>query len=306
MNLVFLVVVCEGEEKLARDAIASLKWSCEGHQAELVLLDDGSPSRVGRNLEKWASSLGLRARTVELPKSKGFRGSAYRAFLALSEVAKSGLDCDLVVKIDADALVLRRDLGDFLAGACPDRRGLFGVEKTMRWRDGVLFAADQLPLGFTRDEHDGVIQRKWRFGRTRPVWWSDIGRAAVRQGFKFRFVPGCFWFLGGDTLRALQTSGYLERDQHPFGFVFNDDLLLTAAVLAVGHPTIDVATLSPGWRGTMSMTEDMPLEAVVAVNPFVIHPLKDRPAAWTRREDLRLRLLDAADQAASRAPEPSE
>ena len=288
MKLAVFMVVCEGEYEVGWEAALSLLRSCKEHDLSLFFLDDGSPSHVGRRLgERLQAERVFPTEYIELEKSLGFRGSARRAFLGLQHIARSGKNFDVVVKIDADALVLREDLGDFIASACPDGRGLFGEQHAMRWRDRLLYVADQLPAGFNRQVIDGTIQRRWRLSRTKPVWWSDLARRALRNGFRFQYIPGCFWFIGGQTLFTLDAAGFLERDQTVHGFVFNDDLLLTTAVLAVGHPIVDLATLTPSFGGTMGMSERVPLDEVIRRRPFVVHPLKNKPEAWKRREELR-------------------
>lgn len=288
MRLALFFCVCEGEYEIAWEALVSLLRSCKQHEVALFILDDASPSRVGKRLaERVKSERDMPIECIELEKSLGFRGTAWRAFHGLAQIAKAARNFDLVIKIDADALVLREDLGAFIATACPDGRGLYGELRAMRWRDRLLYAADQLPAGFTREAVDGVIQHKWKLARRKPVWWADVGRRAFRNGFRFGYIGGCFWFLGGQTLATLHGAGLLDRDQAQHGFVFNDDLLLTTAVLGIGHPVVDLATLSPSFGGTMSMSERFPLDEVLRRRPFVVHPLKNNPEAWQRREQLR-------------------
>ena len=288
MKLALFMKVCEGEYDIAWDALMSLAQSCKGADITLFVLDDASPSRVGKRLtDKFHETTQNPVDCLELPQSLGFRGSAQRAFLGLDRIASSGQEFDMVVKIDSDALVVRQDLGAFLEKSCPNGLGLYGEGNTMRWRDRVLFLADFLPMGFKRELVDGVIQRQWQLNRTSPVWWADFGMKALLNGFQFNFIPGCFWYLGGKTLQKLKEVGYLSRDQSKYGFVFNDDTLLTVAVYAINHPVVDLTSLSGHWKGSMSMTEDTPLEAVKHIHPYVVHPLKNNLKAWERRQELK-------------------
>jgi hypothetical protein len=289
MKLVAFLVICEGEFELACEALHSLLWSCANFDVRVMLLDDGSPSKVGQQLKaRFASD--VRVDCLELPRSLGFRGSAIRAFSGLNWIASQAPDTDLVVKIDADALVLRSDLGAFMAKTCPDQMGLCGELHTLRRRDALLYLADQLPLGFRRAMAGPVIQHRWELKRWRPVWWADLGRAALVNGFRFKYAPGCFWYLGGKTLRALAEGGYLARPQDVQGLVFNDDVLLTTAVHVLGHPVIDTAR-SQGWGDTMGMSEKAPLDLILRERPYVVHPLKNNADAWQRRKDLAARGL---------------
>ena len=288
MKLALFMTVCEGEYEMALDALISFIQSCQGADITLFVLDDASPSRVGKRLaDKFHEMTQNPVDCLDMPQSLGFRGTAQRTFLGLTRIASSGEEFDMIVKIEADALVVRDDLGTFMEKTCPNGLGLYGERYTMRWRDRVLFLADFLPMGFKRELVDGVIQRQWQLSRTSPVWWSDFGMRALLNGFQFDYIPCCFWFLGGKTLQKLKEVGYLSREQSKYGFVFNDDLLLTTAVYAISHPVVDLTTLSEHWKGSMSMTEDTPLAAVKHIQPYVVHPLKNNPKAWERRKELK-------------------
>ncbi len=290
MKLAIFMKVCGGEYEIAWDSLTALADACAEANITLFVLDDASPSRVGKRLtEKFSEMTKNTVNCYELPKSLGFRGSAYRAFLGLDRITNSGEVFDIVIKIDADALVVRRDLGNFIEKVGSNGYGLYGVSNPMRLRDRLLYLADFLPIGFKRKKIEQVIQRQWQLNRVSPVWWTDFGSKALCNGFRFNFIPGCFWFLGGKTLQRLKEVGYLSLDQSKHGFVFNDDLLLTTAVYAINHPVVDLATLSfsPHWYGTMSMGENTPIETIKTLKPYVLHPLKDNPEAWERRRKLK-------------------
>jgi hypothetical protein len=287
MKLALFMKVCEGEYTIACEAMISLIESCLGTDMSLFILDDGSPSQVGRRLvEKSRETAVKSADCLELPQSMGFRGSAYRAFKGLDWIAQSG-KFDIVVKIDSDALMLRNDFGAFLKEVCPNKTGLYGLGRSVRDRDRVLYWADQLPIGFKRKNIDGVIQQEWQFNRTYPVWWADIARKALANGFQFHFIPGWFWFIGGETLKVLQQAGYLSRDQSRHGFVFNDDILLTTAVCAIDHPVVDLATRSTYWGKFQRLTAHSSPTLVKSCQPYVVHPLKNNPTAWEQRRALK-------------------
>ena len=190
MKLAVFLKVCEGEYDIDWDALMSLAQSCKGADISLFVLDDASQSQVGKRLaDKFYEATLNPVDCLELPRSLGFRGSGQRAFLGLERIASSGEAFDIVVKIDADALVVRNDLGDFLEKSCPNRLGLYGAGNLMRWRDRLLYLMDYLPMGFNRALVDGVIQREWQLSRNYPVWWIDFGRRALLNGFRFTTFP---------------------------------------------------------------------------------------------------------------------
>ena len=109
------MTVCEGEYDLAWDALTSFTQSCTSANITLFVLDDASPSRVGKRLaDKFHEMTGNPVDCLELPRSLGFRGTSRRLFLGLERIANHGEAFDIVVKIEADALVVRDDLGNFL------------------------------------------------------------------------------------------------------------------------------------------------------------------------------------------------
>jgi hypothetical protein len=126
-------------------------------------------------------------------------------------IAQSERSFDMVVKIDADACIVRKDLLPFLKATCAFGIGLYGELYPMRTRDRVLLLADYLPLGFARERHGDVIRRRGQLRRLFPVWWSDFGWRALMRGFRLEYVAGNFYILGGKTLRKLDAAGARAR-----------------------------------------------------------------------------------------------
>lgn len=288
-KIALLMAVCEGEFELAADGLESFVTACPDIISEFWVLDDASPSHVGEQLVKRFTELTQQSgQVIRLSKSLGYLGMAERLFLALQNIASGSQSFDVVVKLDPDAFVIRQDLGKAIFELCQNQIGLYAPKHDMRHRDSLLYLADLLPFGFKRNQVDGIMTKKWELNRTYPVWWSDIGWRALNNGFRFRYAPGSFWFLGRKTLNSLYAAGYLTRKQDKHGFIFNDDLLLTSVVHAIKHPVIDLGSLSPSWNQTLSMDEQTPLSLLETIHPFVVHPLKNNPSAWKRRDDLRV------------------
>jgi hypothetical protein len=285
MKLVLLMAVCQAEERLARDSLRSLVQACGGAQWRLQLVDDASPSHLGQRLAaEWASQAPLGVDLLELPEPRGWHGMAYRLFLGLDRIARwSGGDVDWIVKLDPDALVLREGLLSLLASQPYDCAGLLGVECAMRKRDAALVLADLWPCGFRRRPRGVTMDHDWQLGRWRPVWWTGLGLRALAQGFRFHYIPGGVFFLGGRTLNRIAQRGYLSLQQDGrHGLVFGDDLLLSMAVRAVGDPIVDLGRYHPGWAN-VSLSPTASVETILAAEYFVVHPLKDNDRDWPRR-----------------------
>jgi hypothetical protein len=288
VRIALLICVCEGEESIAWDVLSAAGQCFAQAEVSLFVVDDASPSRVGQTLvDRFAKTFGQSASCRVLPKSLRFYGTAERLFRGLSDIASSGKDFDAIVKLESDICIVRQDLLAFVEQVCPDGVGLYGERYGMRARDSLLLAADLVPAGFARERVDGIIQRKWRFGRLFPVWWADIGRRAFLRGYRFGFIAGSFWVLGGKTLRKMAESGWLARDYGKTGFVFADDVLITVAAHAVGDPVVDLGKVSPHWGRYLSITDETPTEAFIPKKPYVVHHLKNHAVGWKRRQEIK-------------------
>jgi len=309
MDIALIMMVCERDEAIAWDVLsAAAEAQSSGTRLTLFMVDDASPSHVGRRLlQRFADAGGQAGDSYEMPTALGFHGCAARLFLGLDRIAASGRPFDMVVKFDPDVCVTRQDLFRFLReSACPNGVGLYGERYPLRRRDAALLLADLLPFGFARKRVGPAIVHKWKVRRPYFVWWSDVGYRALRNGFRFDFITGSFWALGGKTLKRLADSGWFARSDAKNGLLFGDDVLLTMAVHSIGDPIVDLRDVSHNW-GFLGTTEDDPIDPMLMRRPYVVHHLKDRPKAWERRRLLKDALWkgrDAADEGASpRAPD---
>lgn len=303
MRHAILMYVCEGEQAIALSALRSLARACPGLSFDLFLVDDGSPSRVAQRLARSLPPEISLGRLIELPRSLGYRGCIERLLLGARAIVDSGVPYDWILKLDADALVLRADLGRHLAAVCAGATGVWGCVFPMRHRDRLLLLADLLPAGFRRRTVDGTIRRDWELRRWRPVWWLGIGLRAFRHGFRFRMVPGSFFVWSGATLRKIAAAGLLDRHRTGrHGFVTSeDDILTTLLTLAVGDPLHDLQDRHPTW-GLVRMPRTQKLEELLAADPFLVHPLKaDGPLLALRAElEQRIGLPPQASDASAR------
>ena len=297
MKLLIFYGLYEGEKTIAPHALGQLLTILAGHEVDVLILDDASPSRVGEQTKaRFAGPGPGRIDVLRLEHSTGYRGSIDRMFRALQWVAQTGRTYDYVLRVDADIHFCRADLAALFAPGRLPAQGIVGQPLVMRQRDFVQVLADVLPAGFRRHRTpDGKIEHKWELQRCRPVWWHTIGWRALIHGFRGVIVPGSFIVIAGATLAALHNRGWLDRPRTSLGLVFGDDTMLSIATRAVGHPVIDVRTLLPDWSCSLFIGPTTTAEAVRTAGHYFIHPMKD--AAWAN--DLRQALpLEGANPAA--------
>ena len=280
MKLLIFYGLYEGEKTIAPHALGQLLTILAGHEVDVLILDDASPSRVGEQTKARFTGQGPgRVDVLRLEHSTGYRGSIDRMFTALHWVTQTGRTYDYVLRVDADIHFCRADLASlFTPGRLP-MRGIIGQPLVMRRRDFVQVLADVLPAGFRRHRTpDGKIEHKWELQRCRPVWWHTIGWRALRHGFRGVIVPGSFIVIAGATLTAFRDRGWLDRLRENLGLVFGDDTMLSIATRAVGHPVVDVRTLLPDWSCSLFIGPTITATAVRSAGHYFIHPMKD--AVW--------------------------
>jgi hypothetical protein len=194
---------------------------------------------------------------------------------ALGWAARDSRRFDYVIRVDPDIFFQRRRIASLFSSAeCPTQGTIAAVIEYRR-RDFIQVIADALPGGFRRRKRDGTIDRKWEFVPFRRVWWADIGRRALLNGFRRTVTPGAFIAIAGSTLREMATKGYFDRDHSDAGLVFADDALIGIMTKAVGHPIFSITDFIKDFRMNLFVTESQSLDSINAMNYDLIHPLKN-------------------------------
>lgn len=167
---------------------------------------------------------------------------------------------------------------------------MVGPTIEMRLRDFALFLADQLPFGLKRTVNDGVMSHDWALRRTRPVWWHDIGRLSLLNGFRGRMVPGVLQIIAWRSIVEMANRGWLSRPRSSTGLIFQDDLVLTAMVKALGHAVLDISDVVDNFKCELFLAENATAADVIERGLDLVHPLKDNDWAHSLREVLQKRL----------------
>jgi len=271
-----MTFVYEADHKIAFDLLDSVVRSCKGVEIDLYFTDDASPSNLGRKIVSWCNDVGVNAICLRDEKNLGYRGAVYRTVRLLKTIADQDKSYDVIVRIDTDALVIRHGLGDVLRQVCNDRFALYGVIQYMRRKDGLGLILDLIPFGLKRQfDSSGRIARSYSFSRYRPVWWWRIGFLGIFHGFRFGFVQGSCYFLGGGVPEKLKMLGYLDCfDQNRFGLITSEeDVIVSLMCRAAGVRIHEMDRSDPSWRD-MNSIGDAVLSRDPALLPYVIHPLK--------------------------------
>ncbi len=278
--------VYEAERSFAAATLAGLLDVLSDHDVTVDIQDDASPSHLGRTLARQFSKR-ARVRSSRLERSLGYHGMAERVVSFFHRTAASGESYDYVLRVDADLHFASRRLGALIASKRMPDRGLVGHLFSMRKRDYALWLADLTPAGLRRHvRKDGLMEHHWELRRTRPVWWSDIGRSALRRGFRGRMAAGGFQILSWPTLMELHDRGWLRRDRRSTGFIFQDDVLTTTMVQALGHPIVDLGEVDDEWKADLGLFPGTPIDELRSLD--LLHPLKDNAWAHEVRASLPL------------------
>jgi hypothetical protein len=281
--------VYEAEKTFAQQTLGQLLDILQSHDVHVLVLDDASPSFVGKSLQ--AAFVGRQRVTFEVirnEKSSGFRGAMDRTLFAFRHLAGNPQEFDYILRVDADLFFNRKDLaGIFESGLLP-KQGMVGTFAEFRGRDFIQLLADLLPLGFRRRQVNGVVEHKWELKRMRPVWWWDLGLRAIMNGFRRRFIGGPFQIIAGTTLREWAGRGWLDRKPLAgLGLVFGEDVMSNVLVKALNHPLVDLAELVPDWACDMAINPHKGGPEFIQANRYyLVHPLKGDAWGLRLRQEL--------------------
>lgn len=286
MKCAVLIPVGPGRAEIDRlaDTLDSL-FHHEPAVSHVVLVDDAWPARDLETLHAFPD--GCRMVSVVNPR-KG-RGNGWSGGLAVG--IQAGLrwiarhaDCDIVLKLDTDALVIApfverigRDFSEH-AGACMlgyvpnDQCTAPALRKLQRpltvWRRTSSPRPRLQCLLFRHDRH-----------RRRLI------RAAVRNGYPLgAYCQGGAYALQASALASMLHHGALD---HPLLWVWTpcgEDVVLTLSVYASGGNVVSLE--GPGrairtWHKSLPDTPDR----LIAQNAAIIHSVKSH--AGTKENDIR-------------------
>jgi len=291
MRLAIMTFVYEDDRDIALDMLESVLRSCSGAVIDVFLTDDGSHSHVGDYVVDWCRSAGVRAICLRNSRNRGFRGAVERTIRLMKAIAEEPTAYDIILRIDTDALAIRHGLGESLRVSCTDRHGLYGVIQRMRLKDRIAFLIDLLPIGPKRQIRNGRIGHSFRSLRFSPVWWWGLGIRGLLRGFRFTFVQGSCYLLGGDVPRDLMKLGFLDRfSERRYGLVTSEeDVMVTLMCRAAGLRFYDLDRLDPTWREVNRIGEgvlDCPFDRL----PYVVHPLKSTAEHVVLRANIKRRM----------------
>lgn len=291
-----LTFVYEGDRELAFDTLDSIIRSSPSVDIDFYFTDDGSPSRVGDALTAWCIERGFVGHCIRYESRMGYRGAIDRTLSLLREIALTSEQYDFILRIDTDALVVRKGIAASFAEHCVDSKGLYGVQRRMRVRDAAALLLDLLPVGFKRKRSSGIVEHSYAFTRLRPVWWWQVGLRAIVRGFRFKFPDGCCYVLGGELPHVLHKTGALDlyRANHYGLITSEEDVILAMMCHASGLKVHDLASQDPTWS-QMNWIRARVLDAPAESIPFVVHPLKGTPDDLALRAQIRSRLALFAD-----------
>lgn len=294
MKLAVFFGVYEAEKDFAHQTLGQLLEILQQHDVHVFVLDDASASRIGEALaQAYAGRNQVSFEVVRIEKSSGFRGAMDRTLFAFRHLASTAQDYDYILRVDADLFFNRKELARLFESDRLPKTGMVGTFTRFRARDYVQLFMDLLPFGFRRRKVDGVIEHKWEFSRSKPVWWWDLGFRAFWNGFDCTFVGGPFQIVSGQTLAELSAKGWLDRQPLlGLGLVFGEDVMSNILVKALNHPLTDIASLVADWSCDMAYNPRKgDWQEIQAQGYYLVHPLKGD--AWAMQVRRQLEMLQS-------------
>ncbi|GAB2516125.1 hypothetical protein [Microbulbifer agarilyticus] len=278
VKIAVMTFAYEGDREIGFDMLNSLLRSFGNTKFDLYFTDDASPSRLDRDITSWAEQHNLVAKCIRYEENLGFRGAGERTLSLLKLIAQQPVDYDLILRIDTDALVIREGLDKELYRAFSDKDALYGVLKPMRPKDRIGYLLDLFPFGFKRKLDGHRLSKRFSFSRFSPVWWWRAGVSALIKGFKFHYVEGSCYFMGGNFPKVLLKSGFLDLfDKKKHGLITSEeDVLVTTLCRAAGSPLIETDNIDARWR-RVNIIGKKAVEEPVDNLPWVMHALKATP-----------------------------
>lgn len=290
MKLLILFQVWEGDKNIAPLTLGQFLTIVSGHENDVLIFDDASPSRLGDRLATLFGGKGPgRIDVLRSEHSTGYTGTIDRLFEALHWVVRCGRTYDYIVKVEPDVHFCRRNLASLFDPGILPEFGIVGPTHRMALRHFVQVLADLLPAGIQRRRGPGgTIERDLEFKRFRPVWWQGIGWRALLRRFTGVMVPFPFVVISCKTLAAMNAQSWFDLQRSQIGAVFADDVVFTMAVQALGHGVVDISTLLSDWSCNLFISPTATAQTAREYWRDLIHPMKDTAWANALREELPL------------------
>lgn len=288
MRLLFCLMVCEKDWKVAHSTIERLGEVMGPRKFDVLLFDDASPSRVGdRLVAHFAGKLPAKISVVRAEHSKGYYRLIENLMVLFGVAAQSSEPYDMVIRIDPDIHIVSNSFGSFFDQDVWPRQGIVSLVFQSRWRDFVQFFNDISPVGFRRKRVNGVGMHAWQFAGFRRVWWAWHGWRALFRGYWRQVTPGAFMAVPWATLQEMKRRGMFEQSHEEMGLIFGDDLIFGILVKSLGHPIVNIRDLLPQFRWNLWLRRGQPLESIQARDITLLHPLKDDP--WSHQVRAKIR-----------------
>jgi hypothetical protein len=288
----FLMLVGPGEAEMALDnlshALRLYPDSCA------CVRDDATQDGTFRALQSFAEEYPGRVCLSRNETPLGYFGCGVSMFRCYEHIARAHPDCEIWIKLDPDACILRCGLDDLarrkFAEFGPGMLGSYRIGPSGAIRGHSVhaksIAQDFLLLG--RDSATGRL----RFGR--PFYAPYFLRALFHGYMPGHSALGGAYILHRSTVYKLHESGFLRSIPDDASCHTKlEDVLVSMGVKAIGHALIDINNPASGRLETwLQYAPPFPFAAdeVIAKRYLVIHPVKNTREGNALRRELR-RLL---------------
>jgi hypothetical protein len=276
-----LISVCDKDSEIASEAIASIVDGVDVDRLTLTIVDDASVGRAGESIAAHLGGMFSKIDIIRMAESRGFRGTSERFFTGWKHIH----DCmsgDYMIKLDPDALCVRAGFLDQIAAMNPAYPA--GHMRSMRRKDAVAWILDLAPIGLKRRSRGAWIEKDFRLGRWRSVWWRKMGITALFRGWRFYFPNGGCMVIPRDVVSRVASQFLDHADFSRFGLMTSeDDVLAAVAAHAVGE-SFQNLRISDCNAMSLWIHSSLSFSQALEMGLWVVHPIKkmDDPfrTAW--------------------------
>lgn len=272
-KIAFMMVVGPNESRMAIESLDSIRYFYPND--DIWILDDCTNDGTFNHLKSWAEK--NRAFINRNKKPNGYLGLVNSLFSLFLDILNSGIDYEIIIKMDTDAYILSSDLKkhiiDLFEENGPGMMGSYKFSPNGNTRDFKKqfrnIILDIIPIGIDK------YRKSIRIGSS---FIAPFFIKALKNGYlPGEHVLGGMYALHYKTLLGLKEIGFFNSVNKKYRGLTLEDILISLGVKALGHKLIDINVNKNNPITWLQYKPPIPLEAseILRKGIMAVHPLKN-------------------------------